>query len=366
MTGGARYSLLKRMCNFIAKCYHTPSIFDTRVAPKNTQSNLFTIKVDSGASRHFIREEDRNILKQLKTVDKGPRAVLPNKKSISPTHTGALSLHQRISRNASSALVYPDISNESLLSVGQLCDDGCLAVFTDEHVYITKQNELLLKGDRNTTDGLWDIPLKKECKQDSTSLKLNYIIQKNKTKYELAHYLHACAFSPVILTFQEAIRKGNFVTWPGIGDINFQNVVGTTMATEKGHLKQEKQGLQSTTAEQAVYEDSFPATIKQKTSSCFATITKVPTKRTTYIDQTGKFPYQSSRGNQYLFVLYDYDANCILFEPIKNRTGESITKAWKKCHEKLTKHGHTTDMYILDNEMSPEIKQAFDNAKVKY
>ena len=36
-----------------------------------------------------------------------------------------------------------------------------------------------------------------------------------------------------------------------------------------------------------------------------------------YTDQTGRFPYRSSRGNKYIMVAYHYNANVILIEPIK-------------------------------------------------
>eukprot|EP00957_Ditylum_brightwellii_P210467 15365001-Ditylum_brightwellii.AAC.1 len=35
-----------------------------------------------------------------------------------------------------------------------------------------------------------------------------------------------------------------------------------------------------------------------------------------FTNQTGKLPWRSSRGNQYSLVLYEYDGNAILAEPI--------------------------------------------------
>ena len=49
------------------------------------------------------------------------------------------------------------LSNASLLSIGQLCDDDCVAVFDKGHLRIFKQGILILKGQRNLIDGLWDI-----------------------------------------------------------------------------------------------------------------------------------------------------------------------------------------------------------------
>ena len=46
----------------------------------------------------------------------------------------------------------------------------------------------------------------------------------------------------------------------------------------------------------------------------------VPTSKIgkAYMDLTGKFPSKSAHGNQYILVAYNYDANAILAEPIKN------------------------------------------------
>ena len=42
-----------------------------------------------------------------------------------------------------------------------------------------------------------------------------------------------------------------------------------------------------------------------------------------YGDLTGKFPYRSTRGNQYILVGYNYDANHILAFSIKNTFGRA-------------------------------------------
>ena len=71
-------------------------------------------------------------------------------------------------------------------------------------------------------------------------------------------------------------------------------------------------------------------------------------------DLTGAFPYMSTKGNKYLYILYDYDANAILVEPMKNRQANSIATVWQICHDRLTKHGRITKNFILDNELSTE------------
>ena len=136
------------------------------------------------------------------------------------------------------------------------------------------------------------------------------------------------------------------------------------VATSKGHLKQERQNLQSTKPapphlknEQEINDDFFPISESPnlKTHECFATLeTFVPTQKA-YSDLTGKFVCKSSRGNQYLLIIYDYDSNTILQEPLKNRTAGEIKRAWSVIHAKLSAAGVAPSLYILDNEISTEL-----------
>ena len=114
--------------------------------------------------------------------------------------------------------------------------------------------------------------------------------------------------------------------------------------------------MRSTKSEQE--KEFFPSKEEIKSESCFYQIIDLDRKQTTYTDQTGRFPAQSSRGHNYVFVCYDYDSNAILVEPLKNREADSIANAWKKCHGRLTKNGHLCKKYILDNECSSQLKNA--------
>jgi hypothetical protein len=48
-----------------------------------------------------------------------------------------------------------------------------------------------------------------------------------------------------------------------------------------------------------------------------------------YTDQTGRFPVVSRKGNKYIMILYDYDSNAILAQPIKDRTAPELLKAFQ-------------------------------------
>jgi hypothetical protein len=75
-----------------------------------------------------------------------------------------------------------------------------------------------------------------------------------------------------------------------------------------------------------------------------------------YTDQTGRLPVLSNRGNTYIMVLYEYDGNAIMVEPIKNRTAGEILRAFKVMEQKLITRGLKPRLMKLDNEASPLLK----------
>ena len=166
-----------------------------------------------------------------------------------------LPLSDLLSPRAKTSFVLSGLSNESLLSVGQFCNDNCIAIFTKNKMYLLKQNKITLQGNRNFSDGLWDVKLPTVPPPPPISdvMDMHYIITKNKSKTHLAQYLHATIFSPSITTFTKSITNENFVTRPGIGNLNVSTLLGTTTTTELSHLDQERYNLQST--QQQKYEE---------------------------------------------------------------------------------------------------------------
>ena len=56
----------------------------------------------------------------------GPEATLLNNVKIWATVEGQLPLHSSVETKA---LIFLQLNNESLLSIGQLCDNGCIPMF---------------------------------------------------------------------------------------------------------------------------------------------------------------------------------------------------------------------------------------------
>ena len=72
----------------------------------------------------------------------------------------------------------------------------------------------------------------------------NHIITKDKSKTDLARYLHVTVFLPALDTLEKTIAKGIFVSWHGIRELNFIKLLEPTLTTKKWHIDPErKNGL---------------------------------------------------------------------------------------------------------------------------
>ena len=289
------------------------------------------LKADSGATQHYFTPQDAHILHNKHQTLFGPTVQLPDGAQLQPTHVGHLPLpHSKLSNQATTAHVFPGLNNASLLLLGQLCDDNCIAILDKHKLQIIKDTNIILTGKRNTRDGLWDITLPAPPPTTSPyrTHQANAIIRKSQTQQELASYLHASLGSPPITTFIKAICAGNLLGWPGINTIQPHHII-KSLATSKGHLDQERRNLQSTKINK--FSDSEPQ-LEEKQHSCYAIMTAAMPTGQGYTDITGRFPRQLSRGNQYLLLVYDYNSNGILVEPLKSRQAAEITRGWKLLH----------------------------------
>ena len=75
---------------------------------------------------------------------------------------------------------------------------------------------------------------------------------------------------------------------------------------------------------------------------------------------------QSDRGNNYILVAYHYDANNLLITSLKNRTGPCILNGITKIHDKLRKRGLIPKFHNMDNEVSEDLKQYFEDSDIQF
>ena len=100
--------------------------------------NVDVLKADSGATKIYIKDIHKHNLTQYQTLQNGPKATLPDQTTIEAKGQGILQVHESL---LIPALVYPQLASESLLSIGQLCNQGCVAVFRKEVLNIYKNNQ---------------------------------------------------------------------------------------------------------------------------------------------------------------------------------------------------------------------------------
>ena len=118
-------------------------------------------KGDSAASSHYWRPRDKRALNDIE-IYLGPSVLLPNNELISSTEKGQIPLSALLSKAAKTASILPKLESSSLISLGQICGDGCAILLDKQRLTAFKDNQIVLQGIRNPHDKLWDIPVTKQ------------------------------------------------------------------------------------------------------------------------------------------------------------------------------------------------------------
>ena len=82
-------------------------------------------------------------------------------------------------------------------------------------------------------------------------------------------------------------------------------------------------------------------------------------------DKTGKFPIQSRTDNNYLMILYDYNANATWAEQIPNGVSSTLQKAFMRLFNKILLKNYTNTIIRLDNEVSREYLTLLEQQNLK-
>ena len=174
--------------------------------------------------------------------------------------------------------------------------------------------------------------------------------------------LHAAAFSPSISTFLEATERNFFVTWPNLTPQVIRRYLQPSISTAKGHLNQQRQRRHK-----PFNKETPPTHTTTRTHTIYAAILnpKQPTGNS-FSDLTGRFPIQSNRGANYIFVLYDYDSNAIIVRPICTRSAQEIQRVFTSVHAYLVAHGLRPHLHTLNNEAYTSFKDFLTAEKVEY
>jgi hypothetical protein len=195
-----------------------------------------TAIVDSGCTGHFLLV-NAPCLNEVKSQT--PLTVrLPNGATMESSHTSELNIPE-LNAAASIAHVFPGMDNHSLLSAGQLCNEGYIVTFKNASVTICNPQEFqFLSCARDLDTGLWCINLKND-KQKLKQPVANNVYELRNTG-ALVHYLHKAQFSPTKSTLLQAVKNGHLVTWPGLTEEAINKHLKLTPATAMGNMNQRR------------------------------------------------------------------------------------------------------------------------------
>jgi hypothetical protein len=169
---------------------------------------------------------------------------LPNGATVESSHTADLDI-PGVNTAASKSHLFPGMAHHSLLSVGQLYDEGYTVTFQQNTVTIcNSDNSKLLSGPRDDTTGLWRINLKQPNKHIPDPI-ANNVYELSNTG-ALVHYLHKALFSPTKAAMLQAVKDGHLITWPGLTEDAINKHLKLTPSTAMGHMNQRRQKIRST------------------------------------------------------------------------------------------------------------------------
>jgi hypothetical protein len=198
---------------------------------------------------------------------------------------------------------------------------------------------------------LWRVDLKNIFETNQAQCKHAH---DNSNQKDLINYLHAACFSPVKSTWITAIKNGNFTSWLGLTEQAVERHLSKSASTTKGHLNQQRQNARTTKIKDPKVIVTEPG-LDHGIETQFVYAATIDAGQI-YTDQTGRFPVVSSKGNKYIMILYDYDINAILAQPIKYRTAPELLRAFHIMEQELVARGLKPKLMKLDNEASKLLK----------
>lgn len=172
---------------------------------------FINFKADSGATAHFHQWTPKLHHQPISAKNPAVHVIVPNGNIMTSTATAHLPLpHLRASTTISHA--FPKLASGSLLSVGQICDNDCTAIFNSSSVRMYRNDDItiipsrppILSGTRNMpNEPLYNIQLPTPSFHRTFS---SHVPAANSMTTKLPHledrvaFYHASLFSPVLAT----------------------------------------------------------------------------------------------------------------------------------------------------------------------
>ena len=175
-------------------------------------------------------------------------------------------------------------------------------------------------------------------------------------------------FIPTPATFLWVVKKFHLRYWRGLTVSRIYKNLAKSIATSVGHLRHQQKNIKTTKQTESTNNlaESLDVSPNHEpyntcTDTMYARMSSTSDKGKTYSNQTVKLPLQSSRGHNYVFILYDYDYNAIMSVALKYLQAKSIVDTLQHFFDQLKDNGYTPELHIINNECSDLFKNSFQN-----
>jgi hypothetical protein len=331
--------------------------------------------LDTGATSGAALEEDEDAFEDTGKLSK-KTFMFPDKRTNKATKKMRLKHKLRPAAREMNIVLGLHLT---LVSIPKLADAGYTTVFSKEGATIyndyttttTANKPPVLEADRCNLTGLWKLPLHADKtaanKEPPHNEAINVIFNLPSACQNFLWYQAAAGF-PVKETFIRPFTTETTQRGPSSLLSSSTNTCQTRMRQQKGHLKGQRQGIQST--KQKDFEKMIEVEegrIKSKgDSSPFRPLP--PTKLNNILvrmedlneeihtNQTGAFAHTSQQGIRYIMVAVHLNANYIFAEPMKNRTEGEMIWVYQKIFNRMKAAGLGLKKQVLDNECLAAMK----------
>jgi hypothetical protein len=304
-------------------------------------------------------------------------APLPNGKRVHSMHTCTLYI-PAIPASARHAHIIPGLASQSLISVVTLCNAGCNVVFAKIGCTITYCGKVILCGSKCTCTELWMIPLYPTPPSTANNNQANTLptviaanMDTTSSTGEYARYIHQALCSPPTTTLIQALKcSRELATIPGLTAHLINPHLPYSTATDKGHMRRHRQGIQSTqTMQPAIVQARHDVNSLQPDEEicathdmfCFAALADLNTG-TMYTGLPGAFPVRSFKSMQYIFVVYIYERHtcaCYAFQE-----HAAMITAFIKILATLAARGYKPTLNVTDNKCSKTVEAYIKSNKM--
>ena len=120
-------------------------------------NNSYAALADRVSMHNYLAKEVLPYCENTQEVDR-PKMKVDNGNDIVPKLQVTIKVTTELSKDAQHGFVFNNLKTRSSISIGQLCDDDCIAIFSKYHLKILNNDQIIITG-RRSENGFWDIPL---------------------------------------------------------------------------------------------------------------------------------------------------------------------------------------------------------------